>query len=84
MKLNASKFAIAGGIWFGACIALTTIGALIGIPGFPQFAETLRKFYGFYGYSVSWFGIIVGAFLGFIEGFIELGIFAWIYNKLVK
>ena len=36
-----------------------------------------------YGYSVSSMGIAVGAFWGFIEGFVHLGIFAWLYNTLL-
>jgi hypothetical protein len=41
------------------------------------------QFYGFYGYSVSGIGIVVGAFWGLIEGFIHFGIFAWLYNLLL-
>ncbi len=77
------KFALAGGIWIGGCAALATIAALLGVPGFPEFVSVLEKIYGFYGYSVSWVGVIAGAFWGFAEGFIHLGVFAWIYNKLV-
>lgn len=39
---------------------------------------------GFYGYSISGFGILIGAFWGFVEGFVHLGIFALIYNYLQK
>jgi len=84
MKLNALKFALAGGIYLAACAALATIAALLGIPGFPEFTGFLVNVYGFYGYSVSWLGVIVGAFWGFVEGFVHIGIFAWIYNLLTK
>jgi hypothetical protein len=84
MKLNNLKFALAGGIWLAACAALATVAALVGIPGFGEFTAILVKFYGYYGYSVSWLGVAVGAFWGFVEGFVHLGIFAWIYNKLAK
>lgn len=67
-----------------ACVALATIAAMLNVPGFPEFVGFLVKVYGSYGYSVSWFGALVGAFWGFIEGFIHLGAFAWIYNKLTK
>jgi hypothetical protein len=43
----------------------------------------LAQFYGFYGYSVSTIGIVVGAFWGLLEGFVHFGIFAWLYNLLL-
>ena len=57
-------------------MALATLAALIGVPGFRPFVDLLTQFYGFYGYSVSPFGIVVGAFWGLIEGFVHFGIFA--------
>jgi hypothetical protein len=36
-RLDAFKFAIAGSIYGGACIALATILALLGVPGFRPF-----------------------------------------------
>jgi hypothetical protein len=47
------------------------------------FTDLLVQFYGFYGYSVSMVGILVGAFWGLIEGFVHFGIFAWLYNMLL-
>ena len=84
MKLNTLKFALAGGIYLAIMAAVMTIAALLKIPGCVEFASFLTAFYGFYGYSVTWIGVIVGAFWGFIEGFVHLVIFAWIYNKLLK
>jgi len=84
MKLNIFKFALAGGIYVAACLGISTILALLGVPGFGEFTSLLEGFYGFYGYSVSLTGIFVGAFWGFVEGYIHLGIFAWLYNKLTK
>lgn len=83
-KLDVLKFALTGGIYVAFCGALSTIFSLLHVPGFAEFTRILVNFYGFWGYSVSWFGIIVGAFWGFIEGFVHLGIFAWLYNKLTK
>jgi len=81
-RLDALKFAIAGAIYGGACIALATILALLGVPGFRPFTDLLTQFYGFYGYSVSALGVPIGAFWGIVEGFIHFGIFAWLYNRL--
>ena len=53
------------------------------IPGFKPFTDLLVQFYGFYGYSVSTMGIVIGAFWGLIEGFVHFGIFAWLYNMLL-
>ncbi len=83
-KLNVTKFAFAGGIWLGFYYALITICSLLSIPGFRPFAELLDQFYGPYGYSVSWIGVIVGGCYGFGEGFIGIGLLIWIYNKLIK
>jgi len=63
---------------------LTTICALLGIPGFKPFTDLLAQFYGFYGYSVSTVGIAIGALWGLIDGFIHFGVFAWLYNILLS
>ncbi len=83
-RLNVKGFALAGGIYGAICVALATIASLLGVPGFPPFTELLTKFYGFYGYSVSAVGIFVGAFWGFVEGFVHFGVFAFLYNLLSR
>jgi len=82
-RLDALRFALAGAIYGAGCVALATIFALVGVPGFKPFTDLLTQFYGFYGYSVSPLGIVIGAFWGFIEGFVHLGIFALLYNLLL-
>jgi len=84
MKLNTFKFALAGGIYVSIMAAFMTIAGILNIPGSVEFAYFLKVFYGYYGYSVTWIGVIVGAFWGFVEGFIHVGLFVLIYNKLVK
>ena len=83
-RLNTLRFALAGGIYGAGCIALATICALLGIPGFKPFTDLLAQFYGFYGYSVSTVGIAIGALWGLIDGFIHFGVFAWLYNILLS
>ena len=61
-RLDTLSFALAGAIYGAARVALATIAALIGVPGLKPFADLLTQFYGFYGYSVSAFGVLVGAF----------------------
>ena len=82
-KLDTLSFAIAGAIYGASLVALATIGALLGIPGLRPFADLLTQFYGFYGYSVSALGVVVGAFWGLIGGFVHFGIFAWLYNLVL-
>jgi hypothetical protein len=59
------------------------IAALIGVPEFKPFTDLLAQFCGFYGYSVSAIGIVVGAFWGFVEGLVHFGIFPWLCNLLL-
>jgi hypothetical protein len=82
-KLDTLSFALAGAIYGAAIVALATIAAVVGVPGFRPFADLLTQFYGFYGYSVSAFGVAVGAFWGFVEGLVHFGIFAWLYNLML-
>jgi len=82
-KLDTLRFALAGGIYGAGCVALATICSLLGVPGFRPFTDLLSQFYGFYGYSVSSTGVVVGAFWGLLEGFVHFGIFAWLYNLLL-
>jgi hypothetical protein len=83
-RVDVKHIALAAGVYGAGCVAISTIAALLGVPGFPEFAKFLTGFYGFYGYSITWTGVIVGAFWGFVEGFIHIGIFALIYNALFK
>jgi hypothetical protein len=82
-RLNVIRFALAGGIYGAGLVALATICALLGVPGFKSFTDLLAQLYGFYVYSASGTGIVVGAFWGLIEGFVHFGIFAWLYNLLL-
>lgn len=82
MKFNTLKFAISGGIVWALCYAVTTISTLLGIPGFAPFANLIESGYSYYGYTITWSGVIVGAIWGFLEGFIWIGLFGLIYNKL--
>ncbi len=82
--VNALKFAIAGGLWFGIMAALSTICAMLNVPGFQAFTSMLVSLYGAYGYSVTAVGIFTGAILGFAEGFVQLGAFSILYNWLMN
>ena len=79
---SAFRFAVAAGLFVSVHAVIVTIGALAGVPGMRPFAEFLTEFYGPYGYSVSAMGVLIGAILGFSEGFVHLGIFGLIYKWL--
>lgn len=81
-KLDPLGLALTGGAYLAICAALVTIASLFGMPGFPPFTQLLAEFYGPYGYSVTWAGVIVGAFWGFVEGFVHFGLFALLYNRV--
>ena len=83
-RLDTLKFALAGGMYGAGCVALATICALLGAPGFKPVTDLLVQFHGFYGYSVSTMGIAIGALWGLIEGFVHFGTFAWLYNLLLR
>lgn len=83
MKLNALKFAVAGGIYLALMAVLVTLASLLAIPGFPPFTRILTDLFSAYGYSVSGAGLLVAAVLGFVEGFVHLGLLAVLYNLLV-
>ena len=76
------KFAVAAGIFISFHAVIITVCAMAGIPGVRQFAEFLTQFYGPYGYSISVTGVAAGAILGFLEGFVHIGIFGLIYRWL--
>ena len=76
------RFAVAAGLFLSLHAVIVTAAALAGVPGMRPFAELLTQFYGPYGYSISGAGIVVGAILGFSEGFVHFGIFGLIYRWL--
>jgi hypothetical protein len=46
-RLDTLKFALAGAIYGSGWVALATICALLGVPGFKPFTDLLAQFYGF-------------------------------------
>lgn len=81
-RLNAFKFGIAGGIVCAVYVLISTlIYAMLNFA--PMNFIFLTDLYGFIGYNTTIFGIFLGTFYGFVDGFIMTGFFAWIYNKLL-
>jgi hypothetical protein len=82
-KLHALKFALAAGIYGAIIGVLITVCAILEVPGLTEFAKHIETFYQPWGYSISWLGTIVGGLYGFQEGFVHVGLFVLIYNKLL-
>lgn len=81
MKLSIKAFGLAGGIVWGAIIALC--GWLAWLTGWGEETVTLfRTFY--FGYGPTFFGGLLGGLCGLVDGFIIGAVFAWLYNKLAK
>jgi hypothetical protein len=79
MRLNVRAFALTGGVVWGAAVLFATWW-LVAFGFHGQIMQQLDHFY--FGYSVSWFGAVIGGIWGFCDGFIGGWIFAWLYNKL--
>jgi hypothetical protein len=80
MKLNSLKLAVSAAIVSALSMALLTLSALYlgrGVALLKLVTPILPW------YSISWQGVGVGAIYGFIDGFICVGLTAWIYNDLL-
>jgi len=80
MKINATKFGLAGGVISGIGILVMTLFASY----FPGWSNLMLEAYGRFGYSLNGIGIFLGLVYGFIDGFIGFWLLAIIYNKLLK
>lgn len=77
--LNPIKLGISGGILWGLCMFICTILAIY-FGYSTKFLYVMADIYP--GYTISWWGTIVGFIYGFLDAFIGLFLLAWIYNKL--
>ena len=75
------NFGIAGGFISAIIMFLLNLGYQIG-GLFPETLSFAQDIYGFFGYDLTWFGLILGTIYAFIDGFIIFWVFALIYNKL--
>lgn len=83
--LNAINLGFAGGILGGAIVLLTTLCGVIFPKLFTGFLNLIiQDIYGFIGYDVTWFGVILGGIYGFIDCFIFFWLLALLYNRLNK
>jgi hypothetical protein len=81
MRLNILAFGLAAAILYTIGVIWTFIMAFTGVSMIPY--ELINGFY------LSWLsptvgGLILGAVIAFVDGFIAAVIFAWLYNKIAK
>lgn len=82
-KLNPVKFGLAWAIVIAVCTFLITLVALLNPGSCTYCTNFLADIYGFFGYSVSGLGLILGTIYVFIDIFIISWIFALLYNKFL-
>ncbi len=75
--INPKSLGIAGGIIWGVAMLLLTWLSMI--TGYATiFLSLMVDIYP--GYSVSFFGSIIGLVYGFIDAFVFLFLLGWLYN----
>jgi hypothetical protein len=83
LRLNARAWGIAAGLLFGFSLFLATnILVVKGGPNVGQHLSLLRAF--FPGYSVSFFGSIVGFVYAFVVGYAVGRLIGAVYNRMVE
>jgi hypothetical protein len=81
LKLDAKALALSLGIVWAACIFI--VGIISGkVVWGQEFVRVMSSLY--LGYYTNFFGSLVGAAWGFIDGYIGGLIIAWLYNHFAK
>ncbi len=79
MRLNPMRLGLAGGIvWGVSLLILTLLSVWTGYS--TEFLNLINSIYP--GYQISVVGGMIGLGYGFLDGFVGLYIFAWLYNWL--
>ena len=81
MTLNIRAFAIASGIISALFAFIFHIFVLMSGDG-VEFLNLILQWHP--GATLSYGGAVIHAIWMFVYGFIGAGIFAWLYNKLIK
>ena len=79
--LDAKRFAYSGGILWGAVMFVMTLLSVNNGYG-TQWLTMMADMYP--GYDISMQGSFIGLVYGFIDGFVLVGLFCWIHNKIGK
>lgn len=81
-RLRSGILAVVGGLLAGTGLALATAW-LTFLGGDPVGPHLGRLAYFFPGYSVTWTGVAVGFFYGFLSGAVVGYATGFVYNRLV-
>ena len=81
MKINIKALALSMGITWGLVVFLLTVWFLV-----MGYNGTLLSKLGsvYLGYSISWFGTMIGFAYGFVDGFFGGMLIGYLYNKFTK
>jgi len=71
---------LSGAVVFAAIVFLTTLAGLL-FNLFPETLSLISDIYGWIGYDVTWFGLILGTIYGFIDGFIVFFVAGLLYKR---
>lgn len=82
MKWNTKRVALAGGIIWALGMFVTTIISIYTNGYAQEFLNIMASIYP--GYTISLAGSVIGAIYGFLDVFVLVYIFTWIYKKLGK
>ena len=81
LQLNARAWGISFGLLLGGALFLAT--AVLVIKGGPMVGQHLKLLSAFFpGYSVSWFGAVIGFVYAFVLGYALGRIIGEVYNRL--
>ncbi len=81
-KLDAKSLALTMGIIWALALLFISIVSLLSQSYLHNITEFLATIY--LGYTLSFFGIIIGMIWAFFDAAIGGFVFAWLYNKLAK
>jgi len=81
-ELKILSFALAGAILTSFFVAIIVLSGLWG--HFPFWNMIIADAYSSFGHSLAWPNVLLGIIYSFIDALIMFGLFALIYNKLIK
>lgn len=82
MKWETKRVAITGGIIWAAALFITTLVSVFTGGYGKAFLDSIASIYP--GYSISVVGSIIALIYGFLDVFVGVYIFMWVYQKLGK
>ncbi len=86
-ELSVKGLALTCGIiWSVSVLFITfypTVTEMMGTMHGGSVRFVMEDLYPFYSHA-TWYGVLAGVAVGFIDGFVGGAIFAWLYNRFTK